>query len=127
MYFIPLILIIFIGLLCWSFYKKKASFWNGFLFLMTVFAFAGNVMFFSLISNSIILHFIFLAIAIAINVVLCLARHPTNLEWDYRLEKRKSLTSQSINANSWCVLVGLSTIEFSVLQKNHPKAIQFDA
>ncbi len=114
MYFIPLILIIFIGLLCWSFYKKKASFWNGFLFLVTVFSFAGNVMFFSLISNSRILHFIFLAIAIAIIVVLTLiyALHAILLIWNGIIVWRRENHSL---ANLLTLILGVFLLVYPLL------------
>lgn len=114
MYFIPLILLIFIGLLCWSFYKKKASFWNGFLFLMSVFALTGNVMFFSLISNSRILHVIFLVIAISIIVVLTLiyVLHAILLIWNGIIVWRRE--SHSL-ANLLTLIIGVFLLIYPLL------------
>lgn len=114
MYFIPLILLIFIGLLCWSFYKKKASFWNGFLFLMSVFALTGNVMFFSLISNSRILHVIFLVIAISIIVVLTLVYvlHAILLIWNGIIVWRRE--SHSL-ANLLTLIIGVFLLIYPLL------------
>lgn len=114
MYFIPLILIIFIGLLCWSFYKKKASFWNGFLFLMTVFALTGNVMFFSLISSSKILHIIFLTIAmlIMIGLTLIYALHAILLIWNGIIVWRRENHSL---ANLLTLIIGVFLLVYPLL------------
>lgn len=114
MYFMPLTLIICIGLLCWSFYKKKASFWNGFLFLMSVFALTGNVMFFSLTSSSKILHAIFLVIALAIMVILTLiyALHAVLLIWNGIIVWRRE--SHSL-ANLLTLIIGVFLLIYPLL------------
>ncbi|CAI2692923.1 hypothetical protein AKUA2103_13100 [Apilactobacillus kunkeei] len=114
MYFMPLTLIICIGLLCWSFYKKKASFWNGFLFLMSVFALTGNVMFFSLTSSSKILHAIFLVIALAIMVILTLiyALHAVLLIWNGIIVWRRE--SHSL-ANLLTLIIGIFLLIYPLL------------
>ena len=110
----PLTLIICIGLLCWSFYKKKASFWNGFLFLMSVFALTGNVMFFSLTSSSKILHAIFLVIALAIMVILTLiyALHAVLLIWNGIIVWRRE--SHSL-ANLLTLIIGVFLLIYPLL------------
>lgn len=110
----PLTLIICIGLLCWSFYKKKASFWNGFLFLMSVFALTGNVMFFSLTSSSKILHAIFLVIALAIMVILTLiyALHAVLLIWNGIIVWRRE--SHSL-ANLLTLIIGIFLLIYPLL------------
>lgn len=114
MYFMPLTLIICICLLCWSFYKKKASFWNGFLFLMSVFALTGNVMFFSLTSSSKILHAIFLVIALAIMVILTLiyALHAVLLIWNGIIVWRRE--SHSL-ANLLTLIIGVFLLIYPLL------------
>lgn len=110
----PLTLIICIGLLCWSFYKKKASFWNGFLFLMSVFALTGNVMFFSLTSSSKILHAIFLVIALAIMVIITLiyALHAVLLIWNGIIVWRRE--SHSL-ANLLTLIIGVFLLIYPLL------------
>lgn len=114
MFLIPLILIILIGLLCWSFYKKKASFWNGFLFLMSLFALLGNVMFFSLISDSKILHFIFLSLALIIMISLMLIYlfHAVLLIWNGIIVWRRE--SHSI-ANLLTLIIGIFLLIYPLL------------
>lgn len=114
MYFIPLTLIICIGLLCWSFYKNKASFWNGFLFLMTLFALTGNVMFFSLISNSKILHSVFLILTLLIMIVLTLiyALHAVLLIWNGIIVWRRENHSL---ANLLTLIIGVFLLIYPLL------------
>lgn len=114
MFFIPLILVIFIILLCWSFHKNKATFWNGFLFLMTVFALTGNVMFFSLISSSKILHIIFLTIAmlIMISLTLIYALHAILLIWNGIIVWRRENHSL---ANLLTLIIGVFLLVYPLL------------
>lgn len=114
MYFIPLTLIICIGLLCWSFHKNKASFWNGFLFLLSVFALTGNVMFFSLISSISILHVVFLVLALAIMIILTLiyALHAVLLIWNGIIVWRRE--SHSL-ANLLTLIIGVFLLIYPLL------------
>ncbi|AYF92137.1 YdcF family protein [Apilactobacillus bombintestini] len=84
MYFLPLILLILIAVFAYSFYLRKASFLNGLLGLLTIFAIAGNLMFFSLITDSKILHLLFLIVFVFLAVVVTLiyALHAVLLIWN---------------------------------------------
>lgn len=83
-YILPIVFLILVSLFSWSFYKHQASLWNGFLALMTLFSLAGNLAFFSIISNSEILHFIFLVIFIitTIGLILIYAFHAIIFIWN---------------------------------------------
>ncbi|CAI2691980.1 YdcF family protein [Apilactobacillus apinorum] len=84
MFVLPIIFLILVGLFSWSFYKHQASLWNGFLALMTLFSLAGNFVFFSIYSNSKLLHTIFLVtfIITVVGIIIIYTFHAVIFIWN---------------------------------------------
>ncbi|KOY72814.1 Integral membrane protein (plasmid) [Apilactobacillus kunkeei] len=114
MYLIPLTFIVPVFLLFFSFHIKKASFINGFLFLISSFALCGNVMFFSIISNSVALHivFLFLSLTIIISLTIIYALHAILLIWNGIIVWRKENHSLS---NLLTLIIGILLLIYPLL------------
>lgn len=84
MYILPIVFLMLVILFSWSFYKHQASLWNGFLALMALFSLAGNFVFFSIYSNSKLLHTIFLVtfIITAVGIIIIYTFHAVIFIWN---------------------------------------------